>query len=96
MIDLEVYNKQAERARDGSEPAMSYIIMEADNVSQEINILRETLLEMVCQACYTHGSSDLDSMALTSYAGAMRLLAERGMLVIDSEHGRRVIAHISG
>ena len=51
----------------------------------------EALEDVVNQA--GGGPALLDSMALSAYADAMRLLAAHDRLVIDEEHGRRVIAH---
>ena len=51
--------------------------------------LDEALIGMVGQHCGYHGG--LDSMALHDNADAMRLLARRGKLKIETDRGRRVI-----
>jgi len=53
--------------------------------------LRDALLDVLNQAC---GSDDgrLNSMALSAYADALRLLAEYGLVTIEDERGRCVIA----
>lgn len=53
--------------------------------------LLNALEDMVNQACGISHSDALDSMALTAYANAMRLLAEYGRIKIKREYGRRVI-----
>lgn len=55
--------------------------------------LRDALLDVVWQACGS-GEGRLDSMALSAYANALRLLAEHGLVTIDDEYGRRVLAHL--
>ena len=54
--------------------------------------LRDALLDVVHQAC--GGSSDgrLNSMAIRAYADALRLLADCGLVTIEDERGRCVIA----
>lgn len=68
--------------------------------------LLETLADVINQACSNprtrwfdaNGAlvegpeEELDSMALSAYADAMRLLADHGRLVIIDQAGRRVIA----
>ena len=58
--------------------------------------LLEALIDMVNQHCYLRGEDKLDSMALTANAGAMRLLAELGVVEIEDEYGRRVIGKFKG
>lgn len=53
--------------------------------------LLDILHDVIKTAC-TDTDDKLDSMAMTSYAEAMRLLAEHGRIKIKSEYGRRVIA----
>ena len=58
--------------------------------------LLEALEDVVHQACWfepPQGGGYLDSSALSSYACAMRLLAEYGRIKIDRESGRRVIGN---
>ena len=51
----------------------------------------ELLLEVVCQACMLPDRT-LDSMALRSYADAIRYLEKKGKVKILKDAGRRVIA----
>jgi hypothetical protein len=56
----------------------------------------DILAEVIGQACDykdDDGRTIVDSCALSSYAYAMRFLAQHGRLIIDSEAGRRIIAH---
>jgi hypothetical protein len=54
--------------------------------------LLDALESMVNQACGVSGSDTLDSMAISAYASAIRLLAKYGRVKIKTEAGRRVIA----
>jgi hypothetical protein len=54
--------------------------------------LLDALESMVNQACGVSGSDTLDSMAISAYASAIRLLAKYGRVKIQTEAGRRVIA----
>lgn len=55
-------------------------------------------LELICDlvaqgcTCTENGKTILDSMAISTYADALRYLAEKGIVKIIDEHGRRVIA----
>ena len=62
--------------------------MKTVETENEMELL-EALEEMVEQACGMDDS--IDSMAITAYAGGMRLLAEYGRLKIIGESGRRVV-----
>ena len=53
--------------------------------------LLEALEDMVRQHCPEDEDGLIDSMALSTHAEAMRLLARTGRLTIESEHGRRVL-----
>jgi hypothetical protein len=55
--------------------------------------LADVLLNVLWQAC---GDSDdrLDSYALSAYAEGIRLLGELGLVEIEVEHGRRVLARL--
>lgn len=53
--------------------------------------LIDALLDCVNQSC-RQPDGTLDSMALTAYADALRVLAALGEVTIVAEHGRRVIA----
>ena len=60
--------------------------------------LLEDLADMVNQHCRAMRDlhvqdPQLDSMALSANAAAMRTLAEHGRRIIDKEYGRRVIGH---
>jgi hypothetical protein len=59
-------------------------------VTTERDALRDALMEAVQQACY-HKDGEVDSMALSAYADALRLLATAGLFTITHEVGRRVI-----
>lgn len=67
--------------------AKMYTSEEADNKR-----LREALIDAIHQAC-AQSDGKVDSMALSSYANTLRLLAETGDFVIEKEYGRRVIGH---
>lgn len=56
----------------------------------EVDIILDTLADVIGQACSCDG--ELDSMALSAYADGLRLLAKYGRVKIVSEYGRRVIA----
>jgi len=49
------------------------------------------LRDVIRQACH-RDDGEIDSMALSAYAGAIKFLAEEGLLEIETEIGRRVIA----
>ena len=53
--------------------------------------LLDMLADVIGQACYRDGGL-LDSMAISAYADALRLLAEYGRVEIIKDVGRRVIA----
>ncbi len=57
-------------------------------VEELIDVLRD----VINQACLMEDGT-LDSIGFTANANAMRMLARLGKLEIDSEYGRRVIAH---
>lgn len=57
--------------------------------------LLDVLEDVLCQACGTDKEDELDSMALTSYARGLRLLAKYKKIKITSEYGKSVIAKIS-
>lgn len=60
------------------------------------DLLLEHLIDVVNQACGTvtyDRETILDSMAISAYADAMRVLAKYERLTIDEEYGRRVIGH---
>ena len=59
--------------------------LRADNAE-----LVESLHCAIAQAC--GGDGNFDSMGISDYADAIRLLASRGRMVIFSDVGRRVIA----
>jgi hypothetical protein len=60
----------------------------------ELNEALDTLEDVITQACWTEEDGLLDSRALSAYARGMRLLAKHGLLVIEEEHGRRVIGQL--
>ena len=51
--------------------------------------LLDALADCIGQAC---GDNTLDSMALSAYRDGLELLVKHGRVVIESQHGRRVIA----
>lgn len=53
--------------------------------------LVETLMEAVDQSCLME-NGELDSLALSTWAGALDLLAELGKVTIVNRSGRRIIA----
>lgn len=52
----------------------------------------EILEDVAHQACFVDDRGDYDSIAISSYADALRFLAEIGVLEITTDEGRRVIA----
>lgn len=65
-----------------------------ENARREVEAeLLEYVESAVTQACY--GSDGmLDSMAISTWAEGIRLLAAHGRVVITEEYGRRVIARL--
>jgi len=61
------------------------VVVPADELQEMVDLIRDA----VAQACDNSGV--LDSMAISTWADAMRLLARHGRLVIDDDKGRRVI-----
>ena len=63
---------------------------------EEQKELLDVLFGVILQACsvgYPQNSDwHLDSMALSYYSDGIRMLAKHGMVKIESEYGRRVIA----
>lgn len=60
----------------------------------------ELLEDVVVQCCTDESIKDvstprLDSMALSSYADALRFLAKHGRVTVVSEYGKRVIASLN-
>lgn len=60
-----------------------------DHVVQ-IEVLLDMLENVIRQACQSDGR--IDSMSISIYAEAIRLLAAHGRLMITHDVGRRVIA----
>ena len=56
--------------------------------------LLAALLDMVLQHCGTKEAGKLDSYALSANTVAMQLVAEAGLIEIESEFGGRVFAHV--
>jgi hypothetical protein len=60
--------------------------------------LIDIIEDLVKQACWLPAELDrpamLDSMALSTYANAIRFLANEGRVTITHEYGRRVIATV--
>jgi hypothetical protein len=63
---------------------------EVASVMELIDLLTEELKDMVAQNC-TMSDRTLDSCALSSHAGSMRLLADLGKIEITHDQGRRVL-----
>ena len=60
----------------------------------------DILEDVIVQCCTDESVKDastprLDSMALSSYADALRFLAKHGRVTIVSEYGKRVIASLN-
>lgn len=64
-----------------------FCVFEAERIE-----LLDAVEDAVLQSCATELEGVFDSMAISSLADAMRLLAKHGRLVIETEVGRRVIA----
>lgn len=64
-------------------------------IGEMLDELLDALGDMVHQHCTVQNNkgSVLDSMALSANADAMRLLAKYNRIAIDSQCGRRIIAH---
>ena len=76
------------------------LILEIERQAQEIerleavnNDLLDDLEDYIHQECFEAGY--LDSQALSSHAHGLRTLAKHGRVIIDSEVGKRIIAHYS-
>lgn len=65
-----------------------------DQQAKENKELKEHLIDITNQSCLGQDGK-LDSMALSTNADAMRLLAKYGEIIIEKEYGRRVIGHWS-
>lgn len=61
-----------------------------DGTTGDVNEAEELLADVVNQACALSDGT-LDSMALSSFADAMRYLAKLGVFQIKREAGKRVI-----
>lgn len=66
-------------------------VAELERTRRDLAEALDDLEDIVNQVC--HGPAELDSMALSAYADAMRRLASHQRLVITHEYGRRVIGH---
>ena len=73
----------AQRAGEASFPPQA---VRTSDLEEVLDVLED----VVNQACLA-GDNLVDSMALTAYADAMRLLARHGRLDVEDEDGRRVI-----
>jgi hypothetical protein len=71
----------------GEEPALA-VMSKDDQIANLVDVLFET----ISQACEIENGGLFDSMALSAYASAMRLLADYGKMEIVEEAGRRVVA----
>lgn len=68
------------------------LILQAMRDKQElIDVLRWVIVQ-ACEVPNHEGDAILDSMALSAYADALRLLERYGVVRIKNEVGRRVIA----
>jgi hypothetical protein len=77
-------------AAPGSCCAIALSHKDAASVMSLIDLLTEELEDMVAQNC-TMSDRTLDSCALSSHAGSMRLLADLGKIEITHDQGRRVL-----
>jgi len=66
---------------------------ETEKLKEQLDLANSLLLDVIIQATTYDG--ELDSMALTSYADAMRYLGKIGLIKIDREFGRRVIGRVA-
>ncbi len=67
------------------------LVAENRKLKAEVEDLLDIVAESIAQSC-TVEDGTLDSLALSTYAEAIRLLARRGRVTIEHEYGRRVIA----
>jgi hypothetical protein len=94
IAELEVYNLQTKIRNDYLEARQ--LEMTKDAVGRLNEELIEALIDVTNQGCYSANGTnqdnpEIDSMALSAYAHALRLLAQLGKFEITSEYGRRVI-----
>lgn len=76
---------------------LRWLRRDRDALRTERDEALEVLVELVGRDCFVPSYKGealdvLDSMASSSHAAALRLLARAGRVVLISEHGRRVIA----
>lgn len=91
MIDVALIRERLALTQDAEYRCWDdWLVGEVEPLLAEVEALREALADVVGQAC--SDGDVLDSMALSAYADALRLLAERGLVAVESEYGRRVIA----
>jgi len=70
---------------------LAKMLEEADKLESKKELEELDILDDVLgQACFSDG--EYDSMALSAYARGLRFLAKKGIVKIEREYGRRVIA----
>lgn len=71
-----------------------YFARQADvaALQAEVNDMLDLIEDLTIQGCSIDAEGLVDSMALSTYAESLRLLAEKGRYEIVAEYGRRVIA----
>jgi len=84
---LEQYVQLLLDGKRNAEIGLAEAMSENERLKEEIIELNK---EIVSQNCAMQDGS-LDSMAITTNALAMRFLAEKGIIIIEKEYGRRVI-----
>lgn len=107
VVDLERRLKAWENAADeilvvnwigvydrAEEPGQTLRRLIEHALDVERDELRDTLLDVLSQACGTSDDGALDSLALSAYADGLRLLAKHKVITIEGEVGRRVIARV--
>lgn len=60
-------------------------------LEEDLVIMQSEFVADTCTCTEKDGSKILDSCAVSSRADAMRFLAERGLIIIEKEAGRRII-----
>lgn len=68
---------------------------EIERLQKELHEATALVVDLVDQSCAGRDGT-IDSMALSTYANAMRWLAERQVIVIVGDFGRRVIGRWAG
>lgn len=88
LFDAGLYTEEMDKLRTQNDR----LRFELGNAEERIAKLEAMVMDVIGQGCYTDTPGELDSMALTSYADALRYLAEHGYVNIHHDVGRRVLA----